>query len=441
MNKDTLTYALSIKDGDLITKQIKKYLDKGQTDIIKILKSENNLIGGKTEIKKFKGKKCIIFNSDFMNCGVDMHNKKYELQYLVEILEKNNWIVYINSKDNGQDSENYIPDVNLLIKYSFCNTPNTKLYFSNPNIDLTFGGLNNKWVNRYLNKYKIYSYDYNEKFKIPSKLINMQISDEYLDEIKECINTNKRDINYDKFIIKPLNSFSGNGIFYVNSNCETEEINNKLKNKNFPYVIQPLMENTIRYKNKVMHLRCHILLSCFLKEDLKLTLDKAPEDLGFGSDSVRGNGKQKDYKIHTSLYDNFYITTAKDSKSYDSHGSTTEHIMNLKDYYSDLNIKINLKQITEEIEEINKMFKSVVKKYIKSKKANLIYDDRNSIFALFAPDIMIIYNPADVSQYHIKLVELNYKVGTSFNDLEYDQKEAKRFYNWMYKNGIKPMEK
>lgn len=418
MNKDTLSYALSVKDGELITKQLKKYLDKGQTDIIKILKSENNLVGGKTEIKKFKGKKCIIFNSDFMNCDVDMHNKKYELQYLVEILEKNNWTIYINNKDNGQDSINYIPDVNLLIKYSFCNTPNTKLYFSNPNIDLTFGGLNNSWVNKYLNKYKIYSYDYDEKFKIPSKIINMQISDDYLDEIKDYINTNKENINYNKFIVKPLNSFSGHGIFYVNSSCETEEINSKLKNKNFPYVIQPLMENTVRYKNKVMHLRCHILLSCFLKDK-----------------------KQKKYKIYSSLYDNFYITTAKDSKSYDSHGSTTEHIMNLKDYYSNLNIKINLKQITEEIEEINKMFKRVVKKYMNSKKANLIYDDRNSIFALFAPDIMIVYNPDDVSQYHIKLVELNYKVGTAFGNVDYDQKEAKRFYSWMYKNGIKPMEK
>lgn len=414
---NTLIYALYKKDGDLIVKQIDKYFKGGKTDLLKIIKSELNdkQNGGKTEIMKFKGQKCIIYSPDFMLCYKKLsEGQEFGLKYLVEILKNNGWSVYINNGDNGLDTNDYMPDINLFIKYSFCNTPNTKLYYSNPNIDLTFGGINNDWVDYYFNKYKIYEYDFNKINKIPSKSINTYLSEDYLDEIKNYIEENKNNIEYNKFILKPLNSYSGHGIFYVDSKCDIDDINKQLKNKNFPYVIQPLIENTARFKNRVSHLRCHILVSCFLKKDS--TIDN------------------KQYKIKSSLYDRYFIITAKDSKSYDSHGHTTDQMLVFQDNYKKFDCKLNLKQIENEIQDIHKVFKKVIKKNFKNNKFNFVYDDRNSIYALFAPDIMITKDG------HVKLIEFNYKVGTTFGQLETDQIENKKMIEWEYNNGIKPME-
>ena len=38
---------------------------------------------------------------------------------------------------------------------------------------------------------------------------------------------------------------------------------------------------------------------------------------------------------------------------------------------------------------------------------------------------------------HLKLIEINYKVGTTF--WVENQDEIKEFMNWIYKNGIEPM--
>lgn len=511
--KNTLTY-LFLKHFDLtnryINKDIKNVLDIVDYDTNKKTFT-NKRIGN--NIVKFKGKKCIIFNMDFMKCRAPLaEGQEYGLRFLVEILKANGWKVYINSGDN-KDNIDYIDDINLLIKYSNCSTPNTLKYFNNPNIELVFGGINDKWVDYYLNKYKIYSYPFIETSKIPSRIIKRFIDDDYLKNIKKYIKENKNDIEYDQFIIKPLYTYGGKGIKYINRKCKAEELNKLLSTSYFPYVIQPLIKNINRIHNKINHIRTHVLVSCFLKdnkqkggekgeyydvnsEDFNLFKDKQKEkqkDYSLKSDDFdlfnsrnkkdikndnfklsedsekhkeysvnsedfdlfkkpeTNNGKykenykhfkakhlslkpeDKEYLINVSYFNKHFILTAKDSESLDSHGKTTDHFRSLEDYVDKFETPLTFNKINKQVEELVNTFKTIIENNFKTDKFKFIYDDRMSTFSLFAFDIMILSNG------NIKLIEINYKVGTTFW-LE-NIKEMKEFYNWIYENGIKPMEK
>lgn len=516
--KNTLTY-LFLKHYDLINRYLNKDI-KNVLDIIDYDTKNKTFINKRinNNILKFKDKKCIIFNMDFMKCRSPLaEGQEYGLRFLVEIMKANDWKVYINSGDN-KDNIDYIEDINLLIKYSDCNTPNTLKYYNNPNIELVFGGINNKWVDYYLNKYKIYSYPFIETSKIPSKIIKRFIDDDYLKTIKKYIKENKNDIEYEQFIIKPLYTFSGKGIKYINRKCKTEELNKLLNASYFPYVIQPLIKNINRIHNKINHFRTHVLVSCFLKynnqkggekreyydvnsEDFNLFKDKKEKqekqkdyNLNFEDfDLFKANGKKekniikdekfklsednekhkeynvnsedfdlfkssrikkekhkekskgfkvkhlnlkpedKEYLINVSYFNKHFILTAKDSESLDSHGKTTDHFRSLEDYVDKFETPLSFNKINKQVEEIINTFKTIIENNFKSDKFNFVYNDRLSTFSLFAFDFMILSNG------NIKLIEINYKVGTTFW-LE-NTKEMKEFYSWIYENGIKPMEK
>lgn len=334
-------------------------------------------------------------------------DREYGLKQLIKILKNNNWIVYVN-KGKG-DSLEYIEDVNILIKYSNCNTPFSQRYFSNNTIDLVFGGIQNQWVNKFINKYEIYEYNFPNTSKIPSIKLNNYISNKQFEEYKKYIYENKNDIEYDKFIIKPLFSYSGNGIFYLDINSNVDELNKLLNNKLFPYILQPLIKNITRFDNKFNHLRIHILVSCFLT-------------------------KNNDYIIDISLYDKYLILLAKDSNSFDSHGKSTDKLRYFQNYYTDYDTKLNLKSITKEIKEIVNTFGEIIRLNFKTINGDnyFIYNDRKSTFSLFVGDLMLS------KEGHVKLIELNYKVGTTF--WKENKKEMYDFFNWIYENGIKPME-
>lgn len=515
--KNTLTY-LFLKHYDLTNRYINKDI-KNVSDIIEYDINKKTFTNKRisNNIVKFKDKKCIIFNMDFMKCRTPLaEGQEYGLRFLVEILKTNGWTVYLNSGDN-KDNIDYIDDINLLIKYSDCNTPNTLKYFNNPDIDLVYGGINNKWVDYYLNKYKIYTYPFIETCKIPSRIIKRFIDDEYLKTIKRYIKENKKDIEYEQFIIKPLYTFSGKGIKYINRKCKAEELNKLLNTSYFPYVIQPLIKNINRIHNKINHFRTHVLVSCFLKdnkqkggekgeyynvnsEDFNLFKDKKEKqekqtDYNMNSEEFdlfnskgnkeiknkKGNEfelsedseKRKEYKVKSEDFDLFkkptrrekhkensknfkanhitlkpedkeylinvsyfnkhFILTAKNSESLDSHGKTTDHFRSLEDYVDKFETPLSFSKINKQIEEIINTFKTIIENNFKTDKFKFIYEDRLSIFSLFAFDFMILSNG------NIKLIEINYKVGTTFW-LE-NTKEMKEFYNWIYENGIKPMEK
>ena len=415
-NKDSLIYNLIKKNGNGIVKSLNYYYSNGITDINQMIKIETEYNNKKTlklsrnsnEIIKFKGKKCIIFNSDFMVCKDNLkENHEYGLRQLIKILKNNNWTVYVN-KGKG-DSLEYIEDINILIKYSNCNTPFSQRYFNINSIDLVFGGVQNQWVDKFINKYEIYKYNFPFTSKIPSIKLNDYIGEKQFEEYKSYIYKNKNDIEYDYFIIKPLFSYSGNGIFYLDINSNFDELNKQLNPKLFPYVLQPLIKNITRFNNKVNHIRIHILVSCFLT-------------------------KNNDYIIDISLYDKYLILLAKDSKSFDSHGKSTDKYRTFQDYYTDYDTKLNLKSITKEIKEIVNTFEEIIRLNFKTINGDnfFIYNDRKSTFSLFAADLMI------TKEGHVKLIELNYKVGTKF--WKENKKEMYDFFNWIYENGIKPME-
>lgn len=415
--KNTLSYSLLKRNGKGIVDSLNKFYSEGITDINQMIKKEienvktssiKNSRQENLQIKKFKSKNCIIFNNDFMECRSGLADgQEFGLKDLVKILEDSGWSVFIN-KGKG-DSVELKDDINLLIKYQDCNTKNSSIYISNPDIDLVFGCVQNKWVNEFINKYKIYSYNFPESCKIPSKKLDDYISEKQFEEIKDYIEKNKNDIVYDKFIVKPFNTFSGKGIFYIDKKSKLSDLNEKLNQRYFPYVIQPLIKNISRYKNKVNHLRTHILVSCFLLEN------------------------NKDYEIRVSLYDKYFILLAKDEKSYDSHGKTTDHFRSFKDYYDKYDSKLNYEDVVKENKKIVKTFEEIIRKNFKNFNDELIfiYPDRKSTFSLFAMDLMI------TEEGHLKLIEINYKVGTTF--WVENQDEIKEFMNWIYKNGIEPM--
>jgi hypothetical protein len=420
--RNSLSYALVKKDNKAIVEQLNKYINGGKTDIKEILYDElhnRKITGGDNtvgEIMKFKGKKCIIFNSDYMPFDGKMkdNGRQYKIKYLIELLKNNNWKVYINNTtENYKDTEEYIPDINLLIKYSGCNTRNSKLYYESPNIDLTFGGLNDDWVHKYLNKYKIYDYDFNKNNKIPTKRISDYLDKNDFKAIKDYIKKNKNNIEYDKFIIKPIFSWAGKGIFYIKSTDNVNTLNSKFEKKYFPYVIQPLMENTVRFHNRVAHLRCLLLITCFLKKN-------STDDF-------------KNYKFKAQLYDKYYIMLAKEN-SYDSHAETSGTRITFQNNYKEFDQKLDVKQINNEIHDICKKIKKIIKKRFVGDKCNFLYDDMQSVYTILGPDIMITKDG------HAKLIEVNYKVGTTFGYEESEEKEAKEFMTFIYNNAIKPME-
>lgn len=445
-------------------------------------------------LSRFQDKNCVIFNFDFMVCDIPtIEGQTYGIKYLVKILKNNGWKVYINN-GNRSDDVKYIENINLLIKYSFCNTPNTIKYFNNPDIDLVYGGINNKWVDYFMNKYKIYNYPFPETCKIPSKIIKRFIKDDYLKTIKKYIKENKRDIEYDQFIIKPLYSFSGVGIKYIDRKCKTEDINKLLEIKHFPYVIQPLIKNVSKFQNKINHIRVHVLVSCFLedekqeggqehlnpeefdlfkkqdlpnirKENVNMNIKdfdlfkskdlpnihKGDKQLNSKNFDLFGNQnhsrdqnnkslklkhltnpKNKNYQINVSVYDKYFILTAKDSESLDSHGKSTDKFRSFENYYKDFEGHLDFGSIKNQINEIVKVFKSIIVDNFKTEKFNFVYEDRKSVYSLFAFDFMILKNG------NIKVLEINYKVGTTF--WKENKKEMKDFYLWMYNNGIKPLE-
>ena len=370
-------------------------------------------------IKKLLMRKCrsIDYEIKYLSKLVDRIKPKvaviedgcygYDKEVYIKILKNNNWTVYVNK--GKSDSLEYIEDINILIKYSNCNTPFSQRYFNNNSIDLVFGGVQNQWVDKFINKYEIYKYNFPFTSKIPSIKLNDYISEKQFEEYKSYIYKNKNDIEYDYFIIKPLFSYSGNGIFYLDINSNFDELNKQLNPKLFPYVLQPLIKNITRFNNKVNHIRIHILVSCFLT-------------------------KNNDYIIDISLYDKYLILLAKDSKSFDSHGKSTDKYRTFQDYYTDYDTKLNLKSITKEIKEIVNTFEEIIRLNFKTINGDnyFIYNDRKSTFSLFAADLMI------TKEGHIKLIELNYKVGTKF--WKENKKEMYDFFNWIYENGIKPME-
>ena len=134
------------------------------------------------------------------------------------------------------------------------------------------------------------------------------------------------------------------------------------------------------------------------------------------------------------MYDKYFILLAKDSNSFDSHGKSTDKFRTFQDYYTEYDTKLNLKSITKEIKEIVNTFEELVRLNFKTINGDnyFIYNDRKSTFSLFAADLMI------TKEGHIKLIELNYKIGTKF--WKENKKEMYDFFNWIYENGIKPME-
>lgn len=414
--KNTLIYNLLIRNGNGIVDCLNYYYSNGITDLNQMIRLENNnlqksVINKRTSynqnIQKFNNKICVVFNSDFMICN-HKNTKEHEfgIKHLVKILQDTGWKVYIN-KGKG-DSLDYIKDVSLLIKYSDCNTPLTYKYFNNPNIDLIFGGVSTKWVDTYINKHIIYKHDFPKSCKIPSVRIDDLLNGEQYLSIKDYIEKNKDDIIYDHYIIKPLNTYSGNGIFYLPVNSSIDILNSKLNKKHFPYVIQPLIQNIARFNNKVNHIRTHILVSCFLLEN-------------------------NEYDIRISLYDKYFILLAKDDKTFDSHGKSTDRFRTFQDYYKKYDTILNYDIIEQENKEIVKVFKKLINSHFTNSfgEKEFIYSDRKSTFSLFAMDLMI------TAEGHLKLIEINYKVGTKF--WVENQDEIKEFMTWIYNNGIKPM--
>ena len=101
-NKDSLIYNLIKKNGNGIVKSLNYYYSNGITDINQMIKIETEYNNKKTlklsrnsnEIIKFKGKRCIIFNSDFMVCKDNLkENHEYGLRQLIKIHKNNNWTV------------------------------------------------------------------------------------------------------------------------------------------------------------------------------------------------------------------------------------------------------------------------------------------------------------------------------------------------------------
>ena len=197
--KNTLSYNLLKRNGKGIVDSLNKFYSEGITDINQMIKKEvedvktssiKNSRQENLQIKKFKSKNCIIFNNDFMECRSGLADgQEFGLKDLVKILEDSGWSVFIN-KGKG-DSIELKDDINLLIKYQDCNTKNSSIYISNPDIDLVFGCVQNKWVNEFINKYKIYSYNFPESCKIPSKKLDDYISEKQFEEIKDYIEKNK----------------------------------------------------------------------------------------------------------------------------------------------------------------------------------------------------------------------------------------------------------
>ena len=104
-----------------------------------------------------------------------------------------------------------------------------------------------------------------------------------------------------------------------------------------------------------------------------------------------------------------------------------------KDYYDKYDSKLNYEDVVKENKKIVKTFEEIIRKNFKNFNDELIfiYPDRKSTFSLFAMDLMI------TEEGHLKLIEINYKVGTTF--WVENQDEIKEFMNWIYKNGIEPM--
>lgn len=233
----------------------------------------------------------------------------------------------------------------------------------------------------------IYNFSYLRPFVKLDRVINkaelyLLITNEYPDMADKILpesyiypGVNIQDIEESKYIIRPVQGFSGKGLSVVRNKRELERDLQELSNSfNGEIVISKYLTNLILFDDRIFHIRYYIIVGIinnrFVSEEIRL------------------------YPIATAK-DKFSIERETDKDVFDSHfkyNSNDHFLEELKDY--------DIYTIKKNIQEVVDFVTHLVKQEI-----NCYYEESDNCYDILGLDLMV------QKSLKVNLIEVNHKVG------------------------------
>jgi len=222
------------------------------------------------------------------------------------------------------------------------------------------------------------------------------------------------------YILRPIDSFSGEGIKYINNSEDLNkaiEYYNKTKNyKNIKYgnnvIASEYISNPLLFKSKKFHLRLYYIISL-----INNTFNTFLWDIG---------------KIMTAEK-SFDMNIPFTKDKHDTHLKSTDNdYFYPKDFNKNLNKKINIKDNNLIFNKI-KLICKAISQIIEKSKNKLLYPNEKNMYYLFGLDIMVKDNLEPV------FIELNEQPGLNcLNNIKCDV-FSKEYFQWINDIILEPL--
>ena len=227
------------------------------------------------------------------------------------------------------------------------------------------------------------------------------------------------------YILRPLDSYSGIDIFYINNKKDLDEkikYYNTAKNYrgviyNNEVAVSEYITNPLLFKKKKFHLRLYLLIS----------ISRLGTKLLFNSFLLHYG------KILTAK-EPFDMLKPFNKDKHDTHAKSTDNDYSFpKDFTNEyLNISINKEDMDILWNKISDICKAISKSIEKQKK-NLIYSDVKNCYYICGIDMMVRDNldPA--------FIEINYSPGVNFKTETALDTFNKLYTDWTYETVLEPL--
>ena len=394
--------------------------------------------------------------------------------YIVKCYNKNDELIYDYLETHLQNL-GVMPDTNAInvIKKmdttlfkklqiplnTYCDTnPNIKLQHFNEqlvNADCFFLSNINRYINkRFYNNYKYVSNiaNMNTMFNIINKynlIKNITAINPIIAKTNLARTFNINEFNKYEFpkwyILRPIESFGGDNILYINSRASLNSAILFYKtHKNYmnkiianDVIASEYITNPLLFHNKKFHLRLYLMITINIKGNVKITKN-AP---GFLPD--------KNYIFKSFLWDNGKILTARDNfnmnkpftrETHDTHVKSTLDDYMYLDYFNNQNLQtsldINAKYTKTEYKHLWDNITAVcnvIGKILEQNKKQLIYPNEQNIYHIFGLDVMIRNN------LEVVLIEINKCPGSGFKHDKNRDSFSKSYFQWINDKFLEPL--
>ena len=241
------------------------------------------------------------------------------------------------------------------------------------------------------------------------------------------------------YILRPIDSFGGNDIRYINTQKELNDAiafyntHKNYKDRNYyneviasEYISKPLL-----FHNKKFHLRLYLMITINIKGNIK------------------GNIKDDNYIFKSFLWDNGKILTARDNfnmnkpftrDTHDTHVKSTLDDYMYLDYFNNQNLQTSLdinatftqteyKHLWDNISAVCNIISTI----LEQNKKQLIYPNEQNLYYIFGLDVMIRNN------LDVVLLEVNEQPGAGFKHDKNRDAFSKTYFQWINDKFLEPL--